>query len=358
MIRLNRCGCRYLICIALFVAVVNTLVGLQLLNGTEIPFSIVPYQTECNCTAAVAEAVAAVTAEAAREREEILARVAMQAQAAAESTPPEPPIPNKAAGTGKKTQRQPAAQKKKKVVLNEELLPTGLSIWEVPTISRRIADLPWSNLTAFRAAFPNDTSSSTIKRVRGTHDYGAEEQLRSFFIQHGLANLRFPGVNATQRVEWDRPPLLGLLEGELKGPVLDHVAAPKNGRLPFSIPSKLYDQWKGLVKGLLEKRPRFHLDSTVPKGSEYPTCALVASGPDMLNAKFGAEIDAHDVIFRMNCAPVNGFESHVSLRRKEHSNQSVSDAFEAQRVSGRVSWLSHHLPHNISGKYEATEKAL
>jgi len=38
----------------------------------------------------------------------------------------------------------------------------------------------------------------------------------------------------------------------------------------------------------------------------FNTCAIVANGGIMLNALEGAEIDAHDAVFRINYAPVLG----------------------------------------------------
>lgn len=43
-------------------------------------------------------------------------------------------------------------------------------------------------------------------------------------------------------------------------------------------------------------------------------CAVVSSSGAQLSHFFGAEIDAHDVVFRFNDAPTRGFEKHVGHR--------------------------------------------
>ena len=44
------------------------------------------------------------------------------------------------------------------------------------------------------------------------------------------------------------------------------------------------------------------------------TCAVVSSSDTLLHHTFGAEIDAHDEVVRINMAPTAGFEQHVGSR--------------------------------------------
>ncbi|KAK3283446.1 hypothetical protein CYMTET_8852 [Cymbomonas tetramitiformis] len=55
------------------------------------------------------------------------------------------------------------------------------------------------------------------------------------------------------------------------------------------------------------------LPSTSPLQKEYPfsSCALVASSADLLKGEYGAEIDEHEVVMRINGAPTVGLEHHV-----------------------------------------------
>eukprot|EP00976_Prorocentrum_cordatum_P090449 1188130-Prorocentrum_minimum.AAC.6 len=43
--------------------------------------------------------------------------------------------------------------------------------------------------------------------------------------------------------------------------------------------------------------------------SPFPSCALVASGKVLLQHNFGAHIDAHSVVMRLNNAPTEGCAS-------------------------------------------------
>lgn len=46
----------------------------------------------------------------------------------------------------------------------------------------------------------------------------------------------------------------------------------------------------------------------------YESCAMVGNSGALLNAKWGRDIDAHDMVFRFNQAPTKGFEVAVGTR--------------------------------------------
>ena len=58
----------------------------------------------------------------------------------------------------------------------------------------------------------------------------------------------------------------------------------------------------------------FARDDPVAKNARYRSCAVVGSSGHLLAAARGAEIDAHEAVFRFNTAPVRGFERHVGRR--------------------------------------------
>ena len=47
----------------------------------------------------------------------------------------------------------------------------------------------------------------------------------------------------------------------------------------------------------------------------HDTCAVVGSSGNLLNYEFGAEIDAHDIVFRINLPPMKGYEKYVGSRK-------------------------------------------
>jgi len=65
---------------------------------------------------------------------------------------------------------------------------------------------------------------------------------------------------------------------------------------------------------LMLQQLRPAVDPTNPKVKEYRTCAVVGSGPAIMEREYGAEIDSHDCIIRCNRAPSDGFEKNVGSR--------------------------------------------
>ena len=46
----------------------------------------------------------------------------------------------------------------------------------------------------------------------------------------------------------------------------------------------------------------------------FSSCAIVSNSGSLLNSEFGAEIDAHEMITRINHAPISGFQRYVGSR--------------------------------------------
>jgi hypothetical protein len=54
--------------------------------------------------------------------------------------------------------------------------------------------------------------------------------------------------------------------------------------------------------------------STPTMSRVVPSCALVGSAAALLDTRSGPEINAHDLVARLNDAPVRGYEDHVGAR--------------------------------------------
>ncbi|XP_008435221.1 alpha-N-acetylgalactosaminide alpha-2,6-sialyltransferase 1-like [Poecilia reticulata] len=81
---------------------------------------------------------------------------------------------------------------------------------------------------------------------------------------------------------------------------------------PFGFMQMKHDDVMPVVK--LISKPREPLLLPKPGGDGCVHCAVVGTGGILNGSKMGAEIDAHDYVFRMNAAVVEGYEEDVGNR--------------------------------------------
>uniref|UniRef100_A0A8C6KZ12 alpha-N-acetylgalactosaminide alpha-2,6-sialyltransferase n=1 Tax=Nothobranchius furzeri TaxID=105023 RepID=A0A8C6KZ12_NOTFU len=81
---------------------------------------------------------------------------------------------------------------------------------------------------------------------------------------------------------------------------------------PFGFMDMKYDDVLDAVK--LIPKPTEPLLLPKPGGDGCVRCAVVGTGGILNGSKMGAEIDAHDYVFRMNAAVIKGFEEDVGNR--------------------------------------------
>jgi hypothetical protein len=81
-------------------------------------------------------------------------------------------------------------------------------------------------------------------------------------------------------------------------------------------------------------------------------CAIVGSSGDLQGRKFGADIDSHDIVIRINAAPTFGFESDVGNRTTarvlypEGSYSPLLD-LEAEQEAGTLMLMTLHSPGDV-----------
>jgi len=68
-------------------------------------------------------------------------------------------------------------------------------------------------------------------------------------------------------------------------------------------------------------------------------CAVVGSGPSILNNLYGEEIDSHDCIIRCNRALTDGYEKHVGSR----TDRRVLNIHSILSLTGSISNLEHYI---------------
>ncbi|MCO5599019.1 hypothetical protein L7F22_053118 [Adiantum nelumboides] len=57
-----------------------------------------------------------------------------------------------------------------------------------------------------------------------------------------------------------------------------------------------------------------HYDYSAKAGEPYKSCAVVGNSGTLLKAQYGASIDAHEAVFRLNNARIAGLEQHVGSK--------------------------------------------
>mmetsp|Transcript_94768 Transcript_94768/g.148224 ORF Transcript_94768/g.148224 Transcript_94768/m.148224 type:complete len:326 (-) Transcript_94768:77-1054(-) len=117
---------------------------------------------------------------------------------------------------------------------------------------------------------------------------------------------------------------------------------------------------------------RFYKVTPTPQilvGAGGKTCALVSNSGALLARKAGIDIDAHDIVFRFNTAPTQGFEDYVGNKTDyrvggrfpkpcEHKvcqTFPTGEAFTNHRSYARISHLRHLLRHNAFALSNQTE---
>ncbi|KAM9424568.1 alpha-N-acetylgalactosaminide alpha-2,6-sialyltransferase 1-like isoform 2-T2 [Pholidichthys leucotaenia] len=122
---------------------------------------------------------------------------------------------------------------------------------------------------------------------------------------------------------------------------------------PFGFMQFKYDDVMAAVK--LIPKPNEPLLSPKPGGDGCIHCAVVATGGILNGSKMGAEIDAHDYVFRMNGAAVEGFEEDVGNRTSVyvHTEHSIASSRIIFRKYGYT-----NAPHDEGIKYVMIPEAM
>ncbi|XP_065834254.1 CMP-N-acetylneuraminate-beta-galactosamide-alpha-2,3-sialyltransferase 1-like [Oscarella lobularis] len=99
--------------------------------------------------------------------------------------------------------------------------------------------------------------------------------------------------------------------------------------------------------GIRHWRRQFANDTDFVRHSQlhrrHDTCALVGSSYNLMKHEFGDEIDAHDLVVRLNDPPVKGFENHVGRRPADISiyNLAVAKARNCAKPPRNESLMVH-----------------
>uniref|UniRef100_A0A3B3V3W9 alpha-N-acetylgalactosaminide alpha-2,6-sialyltransferase n=1 Tax=Poecilia latipinna TaxID=48699 RepID=A0A3B3V3W9_9TELE len=97
---------------------------------------------------------------------------------------------------------------------------------------------------------------------------------------------------------------------------------------PFGFMGLKYSDVKPVVK--LIPKPKEPLLLPKPGGDGCVHCAVVGTGGILNGSKMGTEIDAHDYVFRMNGAVINGYEEDVGTKTSVyvHTAHSITASLE------------------------------
>ena len=80
----------------------------------------------------------------------------------------------------------------------------------------------------------------------------------------------------------------------------------------------------------------FHFRPSVDLARErFATCAIVGNSGSLLRQERGHEIDAHEMVYRFNQAPLKGYEKHVGSRCT-HESLNGYWVKQVRRNCGRV----------------------
>lgn len=109
---------------------------------------------------------------------------------------------------------------------------------------------------------------------------------------------------------------------------------------------------------MLQKIRQYQRNASMPLVCHYPTCAVVGSSGSLRGAKFGAGIDAHAAVFRINAAPTRGHERAVGARttlRVHNSEKPFMLASlgvpELNLVICHMGWIGSCQHQAFSGRY-------
>mmetsp|Transcript_24964 Transcript_24964/g.81773 ORF Transcript_24964/g.81773 Transcript_24964/m.81773 type:complete len:405 (+) Transcript_24964:140-1354(+) len=180
------------------------------------------------------------------------------------------------------------------------------------------------------AAAPKCSNAGRRKRTCGSELPGLEELAFALLNGIDLKRPRWPLVLSRAEARFD-----DASGGSETGPVVvlpEGITHNKTGR---------GDVWKMDVKlyGLLPPNATHLYDRGTPPlglGRGGPRslgrCAVVGNSGGLLHSLHGEAIDSHDVVYRFNQAPVEGYQQYVGARS---SHESLNSAWVKQLVEGR-----------------------
>ena len=106
---------------------------------------------------------------------------------------------------------------------------------------------------------------------------------------------------------------------------------------------------------------RYLRNASQPAVCRYRTCAVVGSSGSLRGAGFGAAIDSHDAVIRINAAPTFGHERAVGARTtwRVHNSEkpymlAASDVPSLQLVICHMAWIGSCQHQAFSGAYTTT----
>jgi hypothetical protein len=109
---------------------------------------------------------------------------------------------------------------------------------------------------------------------------------------------------------------------------------------------------------MLQRIRQYQRNASMPLTCHYPTCAVVGSSGSLRETSFGAGIDAHAAVFRINAAPARGHERAVGARttlRVHNSEKPFMLASlgvpELNLVICHMGWIGSCQHQAFSGRY-------